>query len=1372
MVRGSFTKRPSVQWVDYDRFEVSGAKCLNPSFEESRDGVITDWLLRDLNMRKDRPDAADGKNYIRCAHDFFAVQYITFKAGTRVTIRFRVRAGSFAKERPAKTPPLRLVNKADAASAQSAGGARPERLRIDISGEKINANFCDVRCSSGLVRDKAPWLPEAVRSSILVFTSEPLDGQWREFAVTFTSKRSGWVRMLLRGAPSAKNGVQWIDFDHFRTSNAYVFNPSFEDMDKGAIAYWQMPKASMRFDQTDAADGKNYARCAHDFPAVHYIHLRPDVPVTIRFRARSGGFTAERPADRKLQGKPTINTGRFVPDRPKSYYRYYGRLVRYLPLKDKGIVPDMLVYETGIVPGAYPEAKFVVPAPGKAPAVERTSFPVELLEENGIARTAPIRFGFPVAKNTLFDLEHIAVTDPKGRKVPAQFAVLGRWPDQSIKWVLTQFAAPLEAKENAVYTVSFGRDVTPDRSESPLRLTETETEFIVDNGSLRARISKTRFTVLEEVLWNGTKVGSLAPEGVLLRNEAGAPMPTGAQKPEKIVVLENGSRRIELKLEGQYGPDSPGTCTVRIGFTAGSPVIDLAVSHTDTRLKTEFTDITSLDLKVHTRPKLRSLTMLPQSGDAKLSVPRGKGFFQEDERTLRVAGKKQKASLNGAGTAAAADGGVTFALEDAAFRYPKGFGIAADTLDIGILPELPDAKFGTKLPYYLQFPFCEGKYRLKWGMSFTERIKIDFTGQISADALGAMDIVPVIDRDYLHATGAVPGVLPGNNTQFADWNRTEINGFNDHLAQKATQREYGFLNYGDSFGERGRNWTNNEYDLAHGMFMLFARTGNRDVFRWGVRAARHQADVDIIHAYPDPFYLGANAQHGIGHTGINHQRHIEPATWSYPLDYSFTGTNGHTWSDGMMDAWCFTGDSRVMDAALMLGEHLTRYTAPRFRRLETHERTAGWSVKALLAFYRVTGDPKFLEAAGKIVRIALKEQNFEKGGAWPHKLPRDHAGGYENTFGNTGFLIGTLISCLREYHLLTGDPAVARAIASGAKWQMGNWDAGAMGFPYTASWDNKPYFPISHTLNMLVMPGIAYRAVLTGDRRAYEIACDAVSMATVTSSQVGKSLGLRLVYAGDAIADIAEYERLHPEVKPYRFEATEMLHRLHKREASFNARGPDHKEMEIRLLKPEAEVTVVRVRTGARPDFKPECSFTITDPDGKVVASRTWKTTERAGTETFRLSGKVGDVFKLVIDDDMTGHWNVKPGSDHITRVKLVPGSSFSNASPAEFYFDVPAGTKRFSVMVQGVHLGSFRAWVFFPDGKVAGEVSGCNIRSVRLPWIKSDPRFAKRQELKVELDEPTATDGVWKLLVLTVNDVQLGITGIPPYLRIVPGKK
>ena len=160
------------------------------------------------------------------------------------------------------------------------------------------------------------------------------------------------------------------------------------------------------------------------------------------------------------------------------------------------------------------------------------------------------------------------------------------------------------------------------------------------------------------------------------------------------------------------------------------------------------------------------------------------------------------------------------------------------------------------------------------------------------------------------------------------------------LRARDSDRCYGYFNYGDWYGERGRNWGNNEYDFAHGHFLQFARTGNRDYFRVSLAAARHQADVDCVHAYPDPYYVGGNHEHSIGHTGMWTDR-PRYGTWTWRYGSDTSADNGHTWSEGMVEAWFLTGDAPVMETALGLGEHIVWAMSRNFKKLGTSGRPVG-----------------------------------------------------------------------------------------------------------------------------------------------------------------------------------------------------------------------------------------------------------------------------------------------------------------------------------------------------------------------------------------------------------------------------------------------
>ena len=65
-------------------------------------------------------------------------------------------------------------------------------------------------------------------------------------------------------------------------------------------------------------------------------------------------------------------------------------------------------------------------------------------------------------------------------------------------------------------------------------------------------------------------------------------------------------------------------------------------------------------------------------------------------------------------------------------RWPKAISADGATSAIQLLPRQPSSDFGRELPFWLMYPFVEGKYRFKWGMSFTTRVTFDFAATTTA----------------------------------------------------------------------------------------------------------------------------------------------------------------------------------------------------------------------------------------------------------------------------------------------------------------------------------------------------------------------------------------------------------------------------------------------------------------------------------------------------------------------------------------------------------------------------------------------------------------------------------------------------------------
>ena len=60
-----------------------------------------------------------------------------------------------------------------------------------------------------------------------------------------------------------------------------------------------------------------------------------------------------------------------------------------------------------------------------------------------------------------------------------------------------------------------------------------------------------------------------------------------------------------------------------------------------------------------------------------------------------------------------------------------------------------------------------------------------------------------------------------------------------HLEDRRRNRIYGWMNFGDWYGERDLNYGNNEYDLAWSLAVEWMHPATRELFLRGLEMARH-----------------------------------------------------------------------------------------------------------------------------------------------------------------------------------------------------------------------------------------------------------------------------------------------------------------------------------------------------------------------------------------------------------------------------------------------------------------------------------------------------------------------------------------------------
>ena len=1072
-------------------------------------------------------------------------------------------------------------------------------------------------------------------------------------------------------------------------------------------------------------------------------------------------------------------------DKPLSYYRYYNDCVKLLPMSDKGVSGDDILKQAKNfkLVRTRPEAVFVSDLiPEADDKIEYREIPVELLEEASVDRTAFIRFGFPLPEGILYDLKHIKVSAPNGEDVNAQFSATAFWKDKSLKWVLVTFSTLLKADEKKIFKVVYGSGVMQKNIESKLKLTETADELTISTGILSATIDKKHFNLLKKVWIDRNKdgifsedetVGGFDKAGIKLADEKMNLFCSAGTAPRKIQIEEAGPEQIVLAVTGEYVSsenNTPATLMsyeTKLIFTNNSPLIEISIRTIDSHLKTEFCDISGISTTFQpateiTALKAALLSKIPTEINHPVIIGSSRSFFQMNDEALSIDGRKSTdEKLTGLFVADTFKKPICFTIRDYWQRWPKTVSANEKAMTIDILPVLPDSDFGKELPHYLQFNLCQGKYRFKWGMSFTERIGFDFSGEINPKAVEAemnMPAVAVLPLDYYVETKVFPSVAGSKGLQFKEWDKYVENSFASYMNLKKAQREYGFLNYGDSFGERNVNWTNNEYDMAHGLFMDFIRTGNRSHFRWAMIAANHQADVDMVNVYPNPYYIGANVQHSIGHTGQRSEG-SNHATWTHAYDGRTGATNGHTWCGGLIDAWCLAGDRRAMDAAYGLGEHITWAIAPNLKTVNTVERGPGWALKSIMTLYRLTYNAEYLAAADKIAGIAMKEQRFDKGGAWPHILPKGHTFGEENIEGNCHFYVAILLSSLRDYHEITQKPEVAKSIVAGAAWQAACCDAGK--WPYSSSVDGVPCGTLLPSdLNVLIASSIAYAGIISKNKKMLDVAAIAFIMKTLAGSvcSSGKELALSTVFAAELMGDIQQgyQEYAHGECKSlFSPESIRNYSQLFSNPSKFNIRGPKQKIFVARINNENAEIKFKKQKYVTKSGSNTQDNILIKLPNGEIA----FEASPAPITACYRPNAEKGELIKIEINDDMTNICNVSSADADIF-AEVLPGFRMGATGLSRFYFSVPKETKEFSIEIeeQNFHSGGYECIIIQPDNKINESIIGNN------PYSSKKEGNAQNPSLNVKV--PEEMDGKnWSIIILATRDFSFHLKGIPPFI-------
>jgi hypothetical protein len=647
---------------------------------------------------------------------------------------------------------------------------------------------------------------------------------------------------------------------------------------------------------------------------------------------------------------------------------------------------------------------------------------------------------------------------------------LGAWPDGSARWVLLDFQCDPPPNGKKRCTLTWGEPGLKPTSEVPVRV-QAGSEFVLESGNVAMRPAKGALLSISDRM----SIAMTAIDGEGRRFEAVA---------ESVRVDREGDLRSTLCISGALKTNSSERFLgfrMWVSVFAGLGKVKLEpmiLADGDQGLVQKLRE-----LKIEIRPT-QPIDGASIAGTPDWSGKPGRGvrLVQVDDQQYRLEGVDGKGTKS-LGWAQIESGGgqVAVALRDFWQQWPKSIEIDDRSLAVGLFPRFKAGDFDHMLdPWYKHDYLFEGDcYRLRAGQVRRWQVWLDLEGDgASLAACANYPLVPAADSSAVMATGLWGEVLPAGAPGMAEYDAWAASLFEAYEASIVAQRDYGAMNWGDWFGERGCNWGNHEYDTPRQFMVQFARTGDPRYFHTGEVAARHMSEVDVVHFInadlkkyfetETPFRQGCITEpglvheHSVGHVGGFHtvdtirKLYLELRVGDTDRPYLCLDPYnlGHVFTDGMMYAYFLTGDAWIKETLDRIGDHLARLVEERKFQFKGHShcgRENGWTILALAACYELEHNARYLNAMKTLAEDALEEQDPNCGG-WLYNLGHGHCNCVKKKHVGEATFIGCIrLNGLYRYYKLSGDERIPEAIKRAVTHiHHDTWNETAQGWRYTS----------------------------------------------------------------------------------------------------------------------------------------------------------------------------------------------------------------------------------------------------------------------------------------------------------------------------------
>ncbi len=720
----------------------------------------------------------------------------------------------------------------------------------------------------------------------------------------------------------------------------------------------------------------------------------------------------------------------------------------------------------------------------------------------------PLTSGVPFAPGQLSASDQLKVSGPKGEELPLQAQPLVTWPDGSVKWALLDLQADTRAGADHKLALSRGKSTAAPQASASA--SKRDGIVRIRTGALDLSVDLDDFRLI-------TSAKALGPDGRMtevLGEGSGLTLIDGRKRryfghlaPVEATIEQSGPMRVTVAFRGEYRSKSGARCfsfTVRLHAFAGSDLVRVEHMILNDNESGVFTKVRDVSLGLRPAGEITSAEIGgagKAKGDARL--------FQTDHTGWVADGASRKKGRRAPGwvTASAGDLSLTATVRDFWQQWPKSLAIDDGELVLGLFPTLADDQYDGLDPVEMYYYLFDGaKYMIKTGVAKRHELwlRLSADGSVAdGDALAECANAPlfaVASPEQFTASGAMGDMIPASDPASAVYNKAEGDCFETYVGLVDSEGYYGVLNWGDWFGERTYNWGNEEYDTQHAFFLQLARTGDVKYFRWGETNARHNIDVDVVHAVNDdylsnweinqggvfPVMPGAVYLHAMGHVGGYWPKTMARKRWPKAYPAADPRNLGHLWTEGMVDYYCLTGDPWALEVATSIADYLE--TIGKCEDMtwwigkDPHcGRTAGWSLHALMGVYRVTHRRKYATAAKKIVDLILADQDPNCGG-WIYQLYPGHCLCRTPHWGMATFITAIMMNGMIKYYEATDDERVLDSVLRGCDFIIADsWDEHVGQFRYTSC----PVTP--HGFDLGSLRSLSFAARVGGSERHAEV---------------------------------------------------------------------------------------------------------------------------------------------------------------------------------------------------------------------------------------------------------------------------------------------